>query len=887
MLLLLSFLMILQTNSFHFNHLVKSCNNKLCYNDDNMHRRFNYMNTLLFVSKESELKNDVVFYPNMDGYIDNKMDNSNDNDDEKLYNLFLKQISYMATKSSQITNNERNDDDNNVNSNIFNKKEIKKLEESIVELTHNVPVEIIYQNKVMFGNFIGKKENSQSVIIKLASEQEITIDIGQIIGVWDILADEVIPTTAEDWAATASEALEILGNMSPRKSNLNEFYKLISRRSNSIAIDSLDLGIYILQERKFKTWINPIISAELSGVYALSSSQRYAAALLLYNDDFHFKRKTSKLATTQEISAYYNSNDDDDDRDSNNYSIDEILTEGKINCDPHSSIFIIEGGYRCLDEGTVLFKEGNAFEEYYKDIVEGKTGNIDLTSKPFRSNSILKQIQALELYSLSSQSLSPPPTVKHILKRLGKPLTTQGAQSVLKDMKYDGSSPTFNSNRPVSSSLSQSQSTSVFSITPWSEEVIESATKLSEEIFQKRKSLAESQSIGSVGKKGPSGKMDYRNSIQHPALCVDNKRATFLDDAFSLNPETGELLVHVIDVVEHLRRYPSLQDVARDRVSSHFLPSGPLHMLPPQALDALKLSTLGPNEVLTVALSVDIDSGKLLGFRVFPSIIGPVFAIDIETADEIIDGVGTDLENKKSLRWGYPDNVINDLLQTHQLMRKVMESQPWINDHFSKSTNKEYIFNKKAGMHERILVDKTPCNRMLNGMLSLYSNATVMYCQNKNIDVPIAWENFDRSNNGIVRRFATQPLRNWISQLQQKQLRSALKLELPLSRKECAMSVTHHNTRRKQTASFQGTDNQLIAYQSFEAHCSRVTSTGALLDSITVDAVGLGKGGNVRIKGFSVNGIVNSNVDSGEIVKARVKKLIPSSKVVMLEVESQ
>jgi hypothetical protein len=57
----------------------------------------------------------------------------------------------------------------------------------------------------------------------------------------------------------------------------------------------------------------------------------------LYNDDFHFKRKTSRLATTQEISAYYNSDDNndgnDDDGDSNNYSIDEILTEGKKNYD--------------------------------------------------------------------------------------------------------------------------------------------------------------------------------------------------------------------------------------------------------------------------------------------------------------------------------------------------------------------------------------------------------------------------------------------------------------------------------------------------------------------------------------------------------------------------
>ena len=123
-------------------------------------------------------------------------------------------------------------------------------------------------------------------------------------------------------------------------------------------------------------------------------------------------------------------------------------------------------------------------------------------------------------------------------------------------------------------------------------------------------------------------------------MCVDGKKASFLDDAFSISPETGEVLVHVVDVVGTLRRHELLQQTARERISSTFLPSGPIHMLPPQALESLKLSTQGPNEVITVALSVDSISGVVLGFRIFPSVIGPVFAIDVDTADEIIAGVG-------------------------------------------------------------------------------------------------------------------------------------------------------------------------------------------------------------------------------------------------------
>lgn len=41
-----------------------------------------------------------------------------------------------------------------------------------------------------------------------------------------------------------------------------------------------------------------------------------------------------------------------------------------------------------------------------------------------------------------------------------------------------------------------------------------------------------------------------------------------------------------------------------------------------------------------MALSVDYDSGELLGFRIFPAVIGPVFPIQMTIANEIIAGLG-------------------------------------------------------------------------------------------------------------------------------------------------------------------------------------------------------------------------------------------------------
>ena len=85
--------------------------------------------------------------------------------------------------------------------------------------------------------------------------------------------------------------------------------------------------------------------------------------------------------------------------------------------------------------------------------------------------------------------------------------------------------------------------------------------------------------------------------------------------------------------------------------------------------------------------------------------------------------------------------------------------------------------NKKSGEYTQNEVEKTSGTRTLNAMLTLYSNASCSFCENRDVSVPIAWENRDRVQSNLIRRFATQPLRNWLAQLQQKQLRALAKEE--------------------------------------------------------------------------------------------------------------
>ena len=51
----------------------------------------------------------------------------------------------------------------------------------------------------------------------------------------------------------------------------------------------------------------------------------------------------------------------------------------------------------------------------------------------------------------------------------------------------------------------------VLNITPWSSEVLESATALRKEVEERKRELV-AATPGKLGKRGPSGKMDFRGS---------------------------------------------------------------------------------------------------------------------------------------------------------------------------------------------------------------------------------------------------------------------------------------------------------------------------------------------------------------------------------------
>ena len=537
-----------------------------------------------------------------------------------------------------------------------------------------------------------------------------------------------------------------------------------------------------------------------------------------------------------------------------------------------------EGGYKVFDEGQAMFKESEAFAAFFDEAKSTTQSGVD--SLKFRSSCITRILRGLEVYAMSPLSLKAPAGIRHVLKRLSFEGNPSGAASLLAVIgRATRSSSSSGGTQNASSSKSgRGEANMASRFTPWRLSELEAAAALSQDVQAKRVVMARERP-GKVGKRGPSSRMDYRLAVNtHQAICVDNKRATFFDDCFSLSPETGEVLVHISDVAGMLQRHEELQAVAKERVSSLFLPSGPLHMLPPQALESLRLSDKYPNEVITAAFEIDADTGRLKRFRVFPSVIGPVFPLDMETAAELLDGVNAD-------RAGIPNRVQTDLVLASSLMKRVAERQPWVDADLATGDRRSFNINRRSGTYEMESVDtQSSMSQMLNAMLTLYSNATCTYClkaDERKLPVPVAWENRDKRESSSVRRFATQPLRNWLSMQQQRQVRAALKMEAPLSRRDCAMAVTHHNSKRRDLSSIREQGREQMSFESFEAHCATVLASGQT--EVVLTAEGTGRGGHVRIKQFGVEGLVRENLARGQTVQVRVRKIVADSHRIDLE----
>lgn len=191
-------------------------------------------------------------------------------------------------------------------------------------------------------------------------------------------------------------------------------------------------------------------------------------------------------------------------------------------------------------------------------------------------------------------------TSKQVLAALGEEATPDGARSVLLRAGYWSATPI----KSPDAAQPAPETAAAMTPAPWPEDTLNEAKAALERAQKRRAALERVAPPLRAGRKGPHGRHDYRASGLG-AYALDPPGSEFADDALSWDPETGEVLVHIADVQAVLDGSPRLEESARQRGEALYLPDGPLHLLPPAALQAASLSDRGVNECVTAAFTLD------------------------------------------------------------------------------------------------------------------------------------------------------------------------------------------------------------------------------------------------------------------------------------------
>lgn len=142
-----------------------------------------------------------------------------------------------------------------------------------------------------------------------------------------------------------------------------------------------------------------------------------------------------------------------------------------------------------------------------------------------------------------------------------------------------------------------------------------------------------------------------RQDLRHlKVFTVDSADTSEIDDGISLEKYTDangsekqRIWIHIADAERWAPRNSKLFDVARSRVTSLYLPNGPIPMLPPKASDDIMSLTDG-RDSCALSLGVDlledgsIDDSTLV---VTPSLIRVSYRLTYDEVDEMLEeGIG-------------------------------------------------------------------------------------------------------------------------------------------------------------------------------------------------------------------------------------------------------
>jgi exoribonuclease R len=394
--------------------------------------------------------------------------------------------------------------------------------------------------------------------------------------------------------------------------------------------------------------------------------------------------------------------------------------------------------------------------------------------------------------------------VREALSSMDLPLTSEGATNALIRIGRWSQSSEDNKRKKV--------------FEPWSPDILEAARALAMRESRRREHLAKicvtAKNNKTASQSAPStDDLEGRaNLCSLPCVCIDAKRASFRDDSVGirLRSSTGrkvnkaaskwEVLIHIADVSDLYfgQEFRGGEDLSTDVLrraaerrgqSRYDLPLGPLHLLPPVALEALALATNVdglPNRCVTLWAYIDERDGKLLDAGLERTIISSPKALSFAEATSLlecnIDDTPQSLTNAKSII-SVAERNLSLWNRRHRQRNEAARKRE------SRLATRELVASelKAAGGQSRDdgvggSFQRSRGHRLVDSSLDLYAYAVGTMMKRANQPIPrAAGSGADRGG-----RLATAPLRRYIDGLAQRQALSVLcDYGSPLTSDEC------------------------------------------------------------------------------------------------------
>ena len=566
-----------------------------------------------------------------------------------------------------------------------------------------------------------------------------------------------------------------------------------------------------------------------------------------------------------------------------------------------TSITLINGGWLIVDQSVRAGMEARKFAER-----TNKTEGQLLTLADERIAHRLECLAMGEVFSWDSKEARGGSRessfdaeleldVKEALKAMVLPVSPSGAEKALVRLGRWSDAP---SDR--------------VKVVPWTEAVLEASRSYKSMDLERRRVLLQMVTVSDKDKslKSLEGRVDLTGL---PCVCVDAKRTSFPDDAIGVRPRSStgrkvsedaskwEVLIHITDVsdiycpeslvCDKLQGLYLLQDAAARRGTSRYdLPLGPLHLMPPTALEALSLQTVTfdetskaivindtkktVNRCVTSWAYIDERNGQVIDAGLERTLISTPVSLSFAGATSLLDGKlhSPRLKQAKAVL-----AVAERNLSLWSEQRRVKsESARKREDRLSA---RGMVAQEQGGSEYddgRSGFQRTRGHRIVDAALDLYGSTVASLLRRAKAHIPRS------SGSGATRggRVGTAPLRRYIDGIAQRQALAVLcgYGGRPLTKEECTAASAMATKARNTISNVRSTRKKGVLDKDRQRDALRLLETYLAGDYRPVPAISTGRENEVVISGVGATAKckgVNGTLKPGERVMVHVKKLDP------------